>query len=207
MGDLMRPISFAHLMTWAVEELRSESSVFGVHASQFWRPSSTRTVSDPFGNALASPVGPAAGPQTQLAPNLVAAYVSGARFMELKTVQIMDGEQIRQAVAKPCIVAEDEGYNCEWSTELTVPEAFDEYVKAYVAISVLAKELGLGSISEVAFNISVGYDLEGIRSEKIDAYIEGMKNASDTPIFRECHDWVRTHLGDFSISARTTSMR
>ncbi len=198
MGDLMRPISFAHLMTWALEELRSESSVFGVHASQFWRPSSTRTVSDPFGNALASPVGPAAGPQTQLAPNIIAAYLAGARFMELKTVQIMDGEQIRQAVAKPCIVAEDEGYNCEWSTELTVPEAFDEYVKAYVAVAVLAKELGLGSISEVAFNISVGYDLEGIRSEKVDAYIEGMKNASDTPVFRECKDWVRRHLDDFS---------
>ena len=38
----------------------------------------------------------------------------------------MDGEEIRHAVAKPCINAEDECYNCEWSTELTVQEAFDE---------------------------------------------------------------------------------
>jgi putative selenate reductase len=198
MGDLMRPMPFAHLMNWAVEELRREGSVFGVHSGQFWRPESGRTVADPFGNSLAAPVGPAAGPQTQLANNIVAAYVAGARFMELKTVQIMDGEEIRQVVAKPCIVAEDEGYNSEWSTELTVPEAFDEYVKAYFAIAVLGQELGLGPIDHVAFNMSVGYDLDGIRSDKLDAFIEGMKDASETPIFKECRDWVETHLDELS---------
>ena len=71
-------------------------------------------------------------------------------FMELKTVQNLDGEELRKAVAKPCIQAEDEGYNCEWSTELTVPEAYDEYVKAYFAIAVLGRELGLGTVDEVA---------------------------------------------------------
>ena len=49
---------------------------------------------------------------------------------ELKTIQEMDGEQIRAAVAKPCINIQDEGYNVEWSTELTVQEAYDEYIKA-----------------------------------------------------------------------------
>ena len=63
-------------------------------------------------------VGPAAGPNTQLAQNIVASYVAGSRFFELKTVQVMDGEELSKCVNKPCIVAQDECYNCEWSTEL-----------------------------------------------------------------------------------------
>lgn len=200
MGDFMRPLSFDHVMTWARTEFEREGAIFGVRAEHFWRPESDRLILDSFGHRIASPVGPAAGPQTQLANNILVAYLTGARFMELKTVQIMDGEQIRLAVAKPCIEAQDEGYNCEWSTELTVQEAFDEYVKAYFAIAVLGKELGMGGLDDgVAFNISVGYDLAGIKSDKVDRYIEGMIDASNTPIFLECQDWVRAHLHEFKV--------
>jgi putative selenate reductase len=143
-------------------------------------------------------VGPAAGPQTQLAPNILVAYLSGARFMELKTVQEIDGANLRKAVLKPCIQAEDEGYNCEWSTELTVPQAYDEYLKAYFAIAVLGKELGLGTVDEVGFNISVGYDLEGIKGQKVNSFIDDMADASGTPIFAECRAWVEEHLGELS---------
>ena len=51
------------------------------------------------------PVGPAAGPHTQIAPNLVASYLSGSRVFELKTVQQNDSLEID----KPCILALDEG--------------------------------------------------------------------------------------------------
>ena len=40
------------------------------------------------------------------------------------------------------------------------------------------------------FNMSVGYDLEGIKLEKIDKFIEGMKDASETPVFKECRQWL-----------------
>ena len=198
MSDLMKPLSFDHLMTWALEELRREGSIFGVKENQFWHPQPGRLIKDSFGDRLASPVGPAAGPQTQLANNLLVAYLTGARFMELKTVQTIDGEELRKAVAKPCIQAEDEGYNCEWSTELTVSEAYDEYVKAYFAIAVLGIELGLGTVDEVAFNISVGYDLEGIKGDKVRPFIDAMIDASSTPIFRECQAWVEAHLVELS---------
>ena len=102
----------------------------------------------------------------------------GAQFFELKTVQIMDGGPSPRCVAKPCITAGDECYNCEWSTELTVPQAYEEYVKAWFACKLLAKELALGDPDGFVFNMSVGYDLEGIKSPKIDAYLEGMKDAS-----------------------------
>ncbi|MEP7035631.1 MAG: putative selenate reductase subunit YgfK [Actinomycetota bacterium] len=198
MSDLMRPLSFGHLMTWALEEFRREGSIFGVKEGQFWHPEPGRLITDAFGDRLASPVGPAAGPQTQLANNILVAYLTGARFMELKTVQNIDGEELRKAVAKPCIQAEDEGYNCEWSTELTVAEACDEYVKAYFAIAVLGKELGLGVVDEVAFNMSVGYDLDGIKGTKVNSFIDAMTDASSTPIFQECADWVREHLEELS---------
>jgi putative selenate reductase len=194
----MRPLSFDHLMSWALEELDRDGSIFGVKENQFWHPEPGRLITDSFGDRLASPVGPAAGPQTQLANNIVVAYLTGARFMELKTVQNIDGEDLRKAVAKPCIQAEDEGYNCEWSTELTVSEGYDEYVKAYFAIAVLGKELGLGSVDEVAFNISVGYDLEGIKGDKVRPFIDAMVDASSTPIFRECQAWVEDHLMELS---------
>ena len=91
---------------------------------------------------------------------------------------------------KPCIKADDECYNCEWSTELYVPQAFDEYVKAWFACQVVAKEYGLGAMDGFQFNMSVGYDLEGIKLEKIDKFIEGMKDASETAIFKECRQWL-----------------
>ena len=198
MGDLMQPLSFGHLMSWALEELRRDGSIFGVKENQFWHPEPGRLITDSFGDRLASPVGPAAGPQTQLANNILVAYLAGARFMELKTVQAIDGEELRKAVAKPCIQAEDEGYNCEWSTELTVSEACDEYVKAYFAIAVLGKELGLGTVDEVGFNISVGYDLDGLKGDKVNSFIDAMIDASSTPIFGECRAWVQEHLGELS---------
>ena len=202
MGDLMEPLSFNHLMTWALTEFHQDGSIFGVKANQFWHPEPGRQISDSCGDRLASPVGPAAGPQTQLANNILVAYLTGARFMELKTVQKIDGEELRRAVAKPCILAEDEGYNCEWSTELTVTQAYDEYVKAYFAIAVLGKELGLGTVDEVGFNISVGYDLDGVMAEKVDSFIDAMIDASGTSIFRECRAWVEAHLGEFSVFTR-----
>ena len=148
-----------------------------------------------FGRKLETPFGPAAGPHTQLAQNIAAAYYGGSRFFELKTVQILDGEDL--PVSKPCIKADDECYNVEWSTELRVPQAFDEYVKAWFLCQVMAKEFGLGTMDGFQFNMSVGYDLKGIQTEKVDRYIEGMKDASDTPIFKECQGWLLENLDRF----------
>ncbi len=58
------------------------------------------------------------------------------------------------------------GYNCEWSTELTVQEAFNEYVKAYFAIHFARVEFGLSDTTDFVFNMSVGYDYEGITSKR-----------------------------------------
>ena len=191
MSDRMTPIPFGKLMNWILEE-QKKGTVFGVHRPFVADPKNTYEI---FGRKLETPFGPAAGPHTQLAQNIVAAYVTGSRFFELKTVQKLDGEDL--PVSKPCIKADDECYNCEWSTELYVPQAFDEYVKAWFACKVLAKECGLGDMDGFQFNMSVGYDLDGIKTEKIDRFIEGMKDASQTPIFNECRAWLLENADKF----------
>ncbi len=194
MSDIMRPMSFKHLMEWILKEYSEQGSIFGV---RHFVKHDTGITFPIFKEALESPFGPAAGPNTQLAQNIVASYVAGSRFFELKTVQVMDGEELSKCVNKPCITAGDECYNCEWSTELTVPEAFSEYVHAWVACKLLAKEYGFGNPDAFVFNMSVGYDLEGIKSEKIDKYIEDMKEAKDTEAFKEAIDWALSNLGRF----------
>ena len=59
-------------------------------------------------------------------------------------------------------------------------------MKAWFAIKVIAKEYSLGAMDGFLFNMSVGYDLKGIRTEKIDTFIEGMKDARETRVFKEC---------------------
>ncbi len=191
MSDRMRPLSFDELMALLLEEFHAHGSIFGV--TELWQAGRPRLPI--FGNRIESPIGPAAGPNTQMAQNIIAAYAAGARFFELKTVQALDGEDLR--VDKPCIGGADETYNVEWSTELTVPQAFDEYVKAWYAIKLISAEFGLGLPDGFVFNMSVGYNLAGIQSKKLDDFIEGLKSAEYTPVWRECENWIRGHLDEF----------
>ena len=188
MSELMIPIPFKELMNWIMTEYRQEGSVFGVH-----RPYVAGEKSLPIfgGEKIETPFGPAAGPNTQLAQNIIAGYFAGARFFELKTVQKVDGADLAACISRPCILAEDECYNCEWSTELYVQQAYEEYVKAWCACHILSRVCGLGQPDGFVFNMSVGYDLEGIKGPKIDKYLNEMMDASGTPIFQECIQVLR----------------
>ena len=192
MGDRMRLIPFADLMTGILEEQKKHSTVFGIR--RMFRKDDHRKL-NLFKEKLETPFGPAAGPNTQLAQNIIASYVAGSRFFELKTLQILDGEDL--PVAKPCIAAGDEGYNVEWSTELRVGDAVAEYIKAWFVLKVLAREWDLGDPDGFIFNMSVGYDLEGIKSAKVDACIEQLKNAELAPVWKECKEFLLSHLNLF----------
>ncbi len=182
MSEKMYPIPFASLMNWITTEYAATGDIFGVHKA-YRAGGKTLPI---FGETIETPFGPAAGPNSQLAQNIIASYFAGARFFEVKTVQKMDGAELAACVPRPCILAMDEGYNQEWSTELTVPQAQDEYIKAWCALKVISKVYGLGSPDGFVFNMSVGYDLEGIKGEKVNTYIDNMMDASDTPQFIEC---------------------
>ena len=140
MSEKMYPIPFRSLMNWVVTEYADCGEIFGIHKA--YRASGKSLPI--FGERIETPFGPAAGPNSQLAQNIIAAYVAGARFFEVKTVQKMDGADLAACVPRPCILANDEGYNQEWSTELTVPQAMDEYIKAWCALKVLSQGLRSG---------------------------------------------------------------
>lgn len=189
MSDRMKPIPFAELLHWVITERETKGSVFGVRRHFAVNPAKRLEL---FGEFLETPFGPAAGPHTQLAQNIVAAYIAGGRFFELKTVQTLDGEDL--PVSKPCIRAEDEAYNVEWSTELRVSEALEEYIKAWFILKLISKSFGLGEPDGFMFNMSVGYDFEGIRSFKINSFIESLKDASGTPLWLECRKAALSQL-------------
>ena len=88
-------------------------------------------------------------------------------------------------------------------TESEVQQALDEYINAWFVCKLLSREYGLGDADGFVFNMSVGYDYEGITSPKIDAFIEGLKDASDTPAFKACKEWALANLRLFeNVNAR-----
>ena len=173
----MKVQSFETLLTWIIEEYNSKGSIFGIGKEQFFTPElNARYGREIFGQYLATPVGPAAGPHSQLTQNIIAAWLCGARFMELKTVQ--DNDELE--IGRPCIDMDDEGYNCEWSQELKLDQSAMEYIKAWAIIHMLpgmlgwAPELPVGTI----FNISVGYNMEGVLKPTMQKFIARMMDAT-----------------------------
>lgn len=129
------------------------------------------------GHRVATPLGPAAGPHTQLAQNIVLAYLGGCRVFELKTVQVMD----ELIIPRPCIDVRTVGFNVEWSQELKLEQSLEEYVKASMLLEVLVASGTLGlepGFEHFAFDLSVGYDLRGIQHERVQAFLHGMMDAT-----------------------------
>ncbi|MCB2218940.1 MAG: putative selenate reductase subunit YgfK [Bacteroidetes bacterium] len=176
MTDKFSIIPFRQLTKIILDQIGSRGQYFGIPEEIFFRSEQT----DPFrlqrfGQSLETPIGVAAGPHSQLAQNIVAAWLCGARYMELKTVQTLD----EIAVAKPCIDMQDEGYNCEWSQELKIHESFDQYLNAWILIHLLKHKLGFdGKELGTIFNMSVGYDLQGILNENMQCFFHKMNDCS-----------------------------
>lgn len=181
MADIMRPVPFKELVERIFGEYAASKSIFGIPASKFYTPKSGNRISV-FHAGCSSPMGPAAGPHTQLAQNIVSSYLSGARFMELKTVQILDTLEID----KPCIDARDECYNTEWSTEYTLTKAYEEYLKAWILLHMIEELFESGDGQDgpsFMFNMSAGYDLKGIKTDRMDDFINKMIDSAGNERF------------------------
>lgn len=176
MSDRFTCLPIEKLVQLIFEEEKT-GSIFGIPNELFFTPKST----DPFrirryGVELETPIGVAAGPHTQLSQNIISAWLTGARFMELKTVQTLDQLEL----TKPCIDMSDEGYNCEWSQELSLMESYNEYLNAWIVLHILKHEFqpetsGSGGFS---FNMSVGYNLEGILAPNVQRFLDKMSDCS-----------------------------
>lgn len=181
MSDIMRPVPFDELLTRICAEYQESGSIFSIPESAFYQRNPQRQMKI-FGQTCDTPTGPAAGPHTQLAQNIIVAWLTGGSFIELKTVQILD----RLELEKPCIDASDEAYNTEWSTEFTLTKAWDEYLKAWMALHLLEALFtprGETGGRSFIFNMSVGYDLQGIQQPPMQKFINEMLDASQNAKF------------------------
>ncbi|CEM61144.1 selenate reductase [Treponema phagedenis] len=183
MSDTMYGVGFKNILKHIFTEYEKKQTIYNVKG--IFKKNNDKVLKI-FGSDLESPLGVAAGPHTQLAHNIAADYVGGARFIELKTVQYLYGEEL--GIQRPCIRADDEAYNIEWSSEFRADIARDEYVRAWFVCKVLAKELDLGSPEGFIFNMSVGYNLEGIKHPLIDEFIETLKDARNTKVYKQCKE-------------------
>ncbi len=209
MAELV-PVPLSLLLRRVHHEFRRRRAIFDLPERMFRRrtPAAGLTIdlSVPYaGTRAANPIGPAAGPHTQLAQNIALGWLAGARIFELKTIQVND----RLSLSRPCIDMATIGYNTEWSQELPLEESLREYVKASMLVEILgAGDWGLGAGDSTGkaqdeegvaversprpqapapspqalpdpfvFDISVGYDLKGIRSRAVVGWLELMRDA------------------------------
>ena len=171
----LRPLPLSVLVRRAAEELPT-GSIYDLPVRHVFRGFPGRDLSVSFhGHRSATPIGPAAGPQTQLAQNVALSYLSGGRILELKTVQVND----HLVIPRPCIDMRTVGFNIEWSQELLVEDSLREYAKARLLVAILDELCGIPDAErDVVFDVSVGYDLQGIRSPKMAAFFAGVRDAS-----------------------------
>ncbi|HPI30760.1 MAG TPA: FAD-dependent oxidoreductase, partial [Bacteroidales bacterium] len=174
MNDNFAPLQLRQLVNMIFSDQKGQS-ILGIQQELFFSPKSYKHLkTEMFGQHLATPFGVAAGPHSQLAQNIIAAWLCGARYIELKTVQTLD----ELTISKPCIDMQDEGYNCEWSQELKIEASFNEYLKAWILIHLLSHKFGYGSNPETIFNMSVGYNYEGICKDNVQWFLNKMNDCS-----------------------------
>jgi putative selenate reductase len=206
---------FADLIDRMRLEHQTRSSMFDLPAKKWFKPDPDGPdLSVTFhGRSAGNPVGPAAGPQTQMAQNLVLSYLAGSRIFELKTVQIND----RLEIPRPCIDATNVGYNVEWSQELLLAESLDQYVQGWMLLHMLRQSPETfgnpfgdtpmdGTAGEILFDMSVGYDLKGIQSKPVRKFLSGMLDATDdiNALRSQIPDRLK-HLRDLDYPSRLSS--
>lgn len=191
------PAPFGHLIRRMFLEYQREQKIFDLPARKFFMGDKLLDTSvQMHGHPAASPLGPAAGPQDQMAQNIVLSWLAGSRILELKTVQIND----ELVIPRPCIDVHNIGYNIEWSQELKLEQSLREYVAGSMLIEMLqvARLPELDTAPErtaTIFDMSVGYDLAGISTPRVRAWIEGMKNAA--PIVEELRQQIPDDFAHF----------
>lgn len=170
----LSPYPFDRLVRRLSREVEQGQGIFDMPRRAFFLGDPAKDFSVKFhGRTVSSPLGPAAGPHTQLSQNIVLSWLGGARVFELKTVQILD----RLNIPRPCIDMRNVGYNVEWSQELTLEQSREEYVKASMLIDILCAGGLAAGYDRSLFDMSVGYDLKGVKSPRVRAFISGMKDA------------------------------
>jgi putative selenate reductase len=161
-------------------EPEKQQTIFDLPLRKIYVPDPTLDTTVKFhGRVAATPVGPAAGPQTQMAQNIALSWIGGSRILELKTVQIDD----KLIINRPCIDMTNVGYNIEFSQELRLNESIREYVAGMMLVEMLKASNLLNfppsrfDKTSTIYDFSLGYNLAGISAQPIRDFITSLRNA------------------------------
>lgn len=167
-------ISWRHLFKLTMQGVEDEK-VFDIPRELFYEPGKDNPLrTQMFDQPLENPVGISAGPHSQMAQNIISAWLCGARYIELKTVQTDDELDI----PRPCIDMPFEGYNCEFSQELKIQQSYHEYLNAWILIHILKDKFQWDEDIGTIFNMSIGYNLEGIKQDNVQWFFSKMSDCS-----------------------------
>src|SRR5450755_572133 len=198
----LAPIPFGVLAVRLFRELAQKKTAFDLPVARFFQGAATDLSRTVHGQRASTPFGPAAGPHTQLAQNIVLSWLAGGRVIELKTVQIKDD----LVIPRPCIDMQTIGFNVEWSQELTLEQSLEEYVKASMLIDMLKVSGWAPAYGDTVFDMSVGYDLAGIRSARVRAFMAGLMDATAiVDRLREQIPGALAHLRDTPFATRISN--
>lgn len=145
---------FRDLVTRLYREPAAQGTLFELPRQAWYRPGpgGPDLTVDFLGARVGNPLGVAAGPRTQMAQNLLLSYVAGGRILEL-------------------------------SREHGVTDALPEYVAGSMLIEVFRQQHELtggqldGLAGAVVYNVRVGADLAGVRSDETRRFLDGMRAA------------------------------
>ncbi|MCP4405907.1 MAG: hypothetical protein GY801_52515 [bacterium] len=192
-----RPLAFKNLIGRVFYEYKRYGKIFGIPEKYFFTgfPGENLSVSY-MGKTASTPFGAAAGPHTQLAQNLVISWLTGARTLELRTVQASPPGQS----SRPSIDSANLGFNVECSQELSLEDALREYAKAWMLIEMIKQSELLGEefshhYCDTVFDLSIGYDLKNIKSPRMQQNIRSLQDAHE--IIRELQDEIPEEYAEF----------
>lgn len=189
MTKTLRPIPIHRLLEHVAREMEMSSTVFSVPPGY---RGTGRGETLPFGR-LELPLGVAPGPHSQMAQNLLCAYVAGARAFGLMTVSLKEPDEPGAYIQAP--------RQCRRRVRgggLGLEEMTGEFIKGSFAIQLLARELGLGDPGGMIFAMGVPGDRAVLENPRMTAFFDAMADASTTPLWAECQQGARLAIRRFN---------
>jgi putative selenate reductase len=95
------PLPFDVLVRRLFRELGQKRSAFDLPAQRFVSAHPGHDLSVPIhGHRASTPFGPAAGPHTQMAQNIVLSWLAGGRVIECKTASTSNGRRSSRSISR-----------------------------------------------------------------------------------------------------------
>lgn len=129
----LRPVPLSLLIRQGAKSYDRDRTVFGIHRRAMYRGVPGCDMRRAVGRGeIGAPLGIASGPHTQMAQNIAAGYLAGARLFELKSLKSEP-----YTPERPTIFPGEALRHHEWTHELGARDAFFEFAKGMYLIEAL----------------------------------------------------------------------